>query len=60
VARVSGLLTTEQNAYEYLPASIGAFPQGRNMMLILKKNGFTNIRLRRLTLGITTIYIAEK
>lgn len=56
----SGLFTTEQKAYEYLPASIGAFPQGRNMMLILKKNGFTNIRLRRLTLGITTIYIAEK
>lgn len=54
------LLATEQRAYEYLPESIAAFPQGREMMLILKKNGFTNIRLRRFTLGIATLYIAEK
>ncbi|MFA7493841.1 MAG: class I SAM-dependent methyltransferase, partial [Proteiniphilum sp.] len=51
---------TEQRAYNYLPESIAAFPQGREMMLILKKNGFTNIRLRRYTLGITTLYLAEK
>ncbi|MDD2245693.1 MAG: bifunctional demethylmenaquinone methyltransferase/2-methoxy-6-polyprenyl-1,4-benzoquinol methylase UbiE [Proteiniphilum sp.] len=57
---LSGILATEQRAYEYLPESIAAFPQGREMMLILKKNGFTNIRLRRYTLGITTLYIAEK
>ena len=57
---LSGLFATEQKAYTYLPNSIEAFPQGREMMLILKKNGFRNIRLRRLTLGITTLYIAEK
>lgn len=58
--KLSGTMATEQRAYEYLPESIAAFPQGREMMLILKKNGFTNIRLRRFTLGITTLYIAEK
>ena len=57
---LSGLFDTEQRAYRYLPESIAAFPQGREMMLILKKNGFRNIRLRRYTLGITTLYIAEK
>lgn len=57
---LSGLFDTEQRAYKYLPESIAAFPQGREMMLILKKNGFKNIRLRRYTLGITTLYIAEK
>lgn len=57
---ISNKLATEQKAYEYLPNSIGAFPQGREMMLILKKNGFKRIRLRRLTMGITTLYIAEK
>lgn len=57
---LSGILATEQRAYSYLPESIAAFPQGREMMLILKKNGFTHIRLRRYTLGITTLYIAEK
>lgn len=57
---LSDIIATEQQAYDYLPNSIGAFPQGREMMLILKKNGFNRIRLRRLTLGITTLYIAEK
>ncbi len=57
--RLSNTMATEQRAYEYLPESIAAFPQGREMMFILKKNGFINIRLRRLTLGITTMYIAE-
>lgn len=57
---IAKALSTEQRAYEYLPESIAAFPQGREMMLILKDNGFTNIRLRRLTMGITTMYIAEK
>ncbi len=57
---LSRVLSTERRAYNYLPASIAAFPQGREMMLILKKNGFTNIRLRRYTLGIVTLYIAEK
>ena len=57
---LSGFFATEQRAYNYLPKSIAAFPQGREMMLILKKSGFTNIRLRRYTLGITTLYLAEK
>lgn len=57
---LSNTMATEQRAYEYLPESIAAFPQGREMMLILKKNGFRNIRLRRFTLGVTTLYMAEK
>lgn len=57
---ISDRLATEKRAYHYLPESIAAFPQGREMMLILKKNGFTRIRLRRLTTGITTLYMAEK
>lgn len=57
---LSDLLHTERKAYEYLPESIAAFPQGREMMLILKKNGFRNIRLRRYTLGVVTLYLAEK
>lgn len=57
---IANILHTEKKAYEYLPESIAAFPQGREMMLILKKNGFTNIRLRRFTLGTCTLYMAEK
>lgn len=57
---LSGLFSYKKEEYLYLPDSIAAFPQGRDMMLILQKNGFRNIRLRRLTLGVTTIYLAEK
>lgn len=57
---LSHILCTEEGACDYLSASIDAFPQGRQMMLILKKNGFTNIRLRRYTLGVVTLYMAEK
>lgn len=57
---LSSIFTGNPREYAYLPNSIAAFPQGREMMLILQKNGFCNIRLRRFTLGITTMYIAEK
>jgi demethylmenaquinone methyltransferase/2-methoxy-6-polyprenyl-1,4-benzoquinol methylase len=57
---LSDISMTERRAANYLPNSINAFPQGRDMMLILKKNGFERIRLRRLTLGVVTMYIAEK
>lgn len=57
---IAKIMKTEEKAYQYLPDSIAAFPQGREMMLILKKNGFTNIRLRRYTLGAATLYLAEK
>ncbi len=57
---LSRTLCTEEGACDYLSASIDAFPQGREMMLILKKNGFINIRLRRYTLGVVTLYMAEK
>src|SRR5690554_3993092 len=57
---LSSIFSYKQEEYDYLPNSIAAFPQGREMMLVLKKNGFRNIRMRRLTLGITTLYIGEK
>ena len=34
---LSDLFATEEKAYNYLPSSIEAFPQGREMMLILKE-----------------------
>ncbi|MDD3787449.1 MAG: bifunctional demethylmenaquinone methyltransferase/2-methoxy-6-polyprenyl-1,4-benzoquinol methylase UbiE [Petrimonas sp.] len=53
-------MSTDKDAYEYLPESIEAFPQGREMMMILQKNGFTRIRMQRYTQGISIVYIAEK
>lgn len=41
-------------------ATIEAFPQGEEMMAILKKAGFRKVSFRRLTFGICTLYFAEK
>ena len=60
IPALARLHSNEGHSCDYLLSSIAAFPQGREMMLILKKNGFTNIRLRRYTLGVVSLYLAEK
>ena len=54
------LLSKDKSAYNYLTASIEAFPQGEKMMEIFKKAGFDDMRFKRLTFGICTMYIATK
>lgn len=53
-------ISNNNAAYRYLPKSIGAFPQGEEMKSILLKNGFSDVRHRRLTFGICTLYIGNK
>lgn len=60
IPALSNIICDDEHANEYLPASITAFPQGKELMLILRKNGFTQIRLKRYTLGVATLYMAEK
>jgi demethylmenaquinone methyltransferase/2-methoxy-6-polyprenyl-1,4-benzoquinol methylase len=47
-------------AYRYLPHSIAAFPQNKEMATILEKNGFKNVRYQPFTLGICTMYLGYK
>lgn len=54
------MLSKDRSAYDYLTASIEAFPQGEQMMEILKKAGFTETQFKRLTFGICTMYFATK
>lgn len=54
------LISKDQGAYQYLTASIEAFPQGEQMVGILKKAGFAQASFRRLTFGICTMYFAQK
>ena len=54
------LISKDNSAYSYLTKTIEAFPQGEQMMLILKKAGFAEYRFKRLTFGICTLYIATK
>lgn len=54
------LVSKDKQAYSYLNKSIEAFPQGEEMMEILRKVGFSRADFKRLTFGICTLYIAYK
>ncbi|MBE6287028.1 MAG: bifunctional demethylmenaquinone methyltransferase/2-methoxy-6-polyprenyl-1,4-benzoquinol methylase UbiE [Mediterranea massiliensis] len=57
---IGRVISKDNSAYTYLPESIKAFPQGEVMQEIIKKAGFKEVKFKRLTLGISTLYIATK
>ncbi len=54
------LISKDTAAYSYLTKTIEAFPQGEQMMEILKGAGFSEAKFKRLTFGICTMYFATK
>jgi len=54
------IISKDASAYNYLTATIEAFPQGEKMVGILEKAGFSQVRFKRLTYGICTCYTATK
>lgn len=54
------LISHDDSAYTYLPASMEAFPQPEQMEGILRKAGFAEVQWRRFTFGISTMYLATK
>jgi len=57
---IGRLISSDKNAYQYLPQSISAFPQGEKMLNILKKNGFHILQHKTYTAGICSLYMAQK
>jgi demethylmenaquinone methyltransferase/2-methoxy-6-polyprenyl-1,4-benzoquinol methylase len=57
---VGGLVSGNRQAYEYLPRSVGAFPQGRAFLHLLEAAGFAQTRATPLTLGICWVYQGRK
>jgi demethylmenaquinone methyltransferase / 2-methoxy-6-polyprenyl-1,4-benzoquinol methylase len=49
-----------KDAYQYLNQSIKAFPEGETFLHILQQVGFKQTSLKRLSLGICTIYCGRK
>ena len=56
---LAGWLTGKSDAYEYMGASIEAFPSGSAMCELLERCGFSEARAMPLTLGVVTLYIAK-
>jgi len=54
--RVGRTLSKDEGAYEYLPASISAFPDGKDFLEIMQQAGYQNLAHRPLTFGIATLY----
>ena len=57
---VGRFISKDTKAYNYLPASMEAFPQGEEMQKILQKAGFKDVQFKRFTFGLSTLYTATK
>lgn len=57
---IGRLISHDNSAYTYLPASMEAFPQAEKMEGILRRAGFSKVQWKRFTFGISTMYLAEK
>lgn len=53
-------ISRDKAAYDYLPESVEAFPDGQDFLQILKDIGFNQVACKPLTFGISSIYTARK
>ena len=58
--RIGRLISKDASAYTYLPDSVQAFPYGEAFAAKLQEVGFRTVRIRPLTLGIASLYVATK
>ncbi len=58
--RIGGLLSKKMDAYRYLNQTIEHFPSGKDFCLLMKRVGFSRLRMVPLSLGAVTLYIGEK
>ncbi len=60
IPAVGRLVSKDVRAYSYLPESIAAVPQGREMLRLMESAGFVDCEFKALTFGTCTIYTAFK
>jgi demethylmenaquinone methyltransferase/2-methoxy-6-polyprenyl-1,4-benzoquinol methylase len=56
--RMAGWITGQRNAYEYLCSSVERFPSGKEMEKLIESCGFSEVRTKRLSTGIASLYVA--
>jgi demethylmenaquinone methyltransferase / 2-methoxy-6-polyprenyl-1,4-benzoquinol methylase len=54
------LAKNRQSAYNYLPASVGRFPQAEALAERMRTSGLAEVEFRRFTLGVCTLYVGTK
>lgn len=60
IPTVGRLISKSKEAYTYLPKSIEAFVQGKQMIQVLQTNGFSSASFKTYTFGVCTMYLATK
>ena len=58
--RVTNVVSKDNAAYQYLPESVAAFPDGVEFLKILNEVGYKEAKCIPLTFGISSIYWARK
>jgi demethylmenaquinone methyltransferase/2-methoxy-6-polyprenyl-1,4-benzoquinol methylase len=57
---LGSFLTKKKSAYDYLGDSIEQFPNGEAMLRLMQANGFKQAAAEPLTVGIVTVYTAQR
>ncbi len=58
--KIGAAVSKNSYAYKYLPDSVETMPYGQDFCKILEKIGFEEIRQKKLTMGIASIYYGTK
>jgi demethylmenaquinone methyltransferase / 2-methoxy-6-polyprenyl-1,4-benzoquinol methylase len=58
--KIGKVISKDNAAYTYLPASVQAFPDGKAFQKVLQKVGFNQTTCTSLTFGICSIYTGKK
>jgi demethylmenaquinone methyltransferase / 2-methoxy-6-polyprenyl-1,4-benzoquinol methylase len=54
------LARNRQSAYNYLPQSVGQFPQGEALADRMRAAGLVDVWFRPFTLGVATLYVGKR
>lgn len=57
---IGKVVSKDNAAYTYLPESVMAFPEGEELKAILEKLGYKEVKIKRVTGGIASIYSGIK
>ena len=58
--RIGGLVSGDAEAYAYLPRSVLAFPEPRDLARRMQDAGFRSVRFKLQTFGISALHVATK
>jgi demethylmenaquinone methyltransferase/2-methoxy-6-polyprenyl-1,4-benzoquinol methylase len=58
--RVGGMISGSQDAYSYLPESIGKFPGADELAGQMRQAGFSHIEFERMIGGAVALHLARK